>query len=217
MKTLQVTLIGESPYSQSKGFLNRRDKKESAEEHEKRCWSERAHVTETGQLFVPPMALSFSLQSTAKLLGMQVSGKGRSTYTKHFLSGLLITDPLLLTYDGKPVTKQQIVDGWHNWYFVNADGKRGSGTRVWRCYPEVPTGWRAEATIFVLDDTITKEVLEEHLIECGRFRGLGRFRPENGGFFGRFSVDNFRWQEEAPKARARRPAANSDADVALHS
>jgi hypothetical protein len=47
----------------------------------------------------------------------------------------------------------------------------------------------------IFDDTITKEVFERHLTEAGRFVGIGRFRPENGGIYGRFTAGPFSWSE----------------------
>jgi len=75
--------------------------------------------------------------------------------------------------------------------FVPADGKRGGGKRVWRTFPTIPD-WRAEATIIVLDPILKPEKIEEYLKHAGQFIGLGRFRPRNNGFYGRFTIENFR-------------------------
>ena len=40
---------------------------------------------------------------------------------------------------------------------------------------------------------ITKEVFEEAVRYAGTAVGVGRFRPERGGFFGRYAVDKFEW------------------------
>ena len=71
------------------------------------------------------------------------------------------------------------------WFFVPADGVRGSGKRVEKCFPVIPE-WTTTATIYVMDETITRDVLEHHLREAGKFIGMGRFRPRNNGFYGRF-------------------------------
>ena len=47
-----------------------------------------------------------------------------------------------------------------------------------KCFPLIPK-WDGEVEIHVLDDTITQEDLEEHLVQAGQFIGLGSFRPEN--------------------------------------
>ena len=37
-------------------------------------------------------------------------------------------------------------------------------------------------------ETITLSVFRKHLEEAGKFIGIGRFRPRNNGFYGRFEV-----------------------------
>ena len=48
-------------------------------------------------------------------------------------------------------------------------------------------------TFFVLDETITEDVFLNHLTQAGQFIGIGRFRPRNNGFYGRFAVDKVEW------------------------
>jgi hypothetical protein len=74
------------------------------------------------------------------------------------------------------------------WMHVPSDGKRGGSKRVMRCFPVIPE-WNGEIDILVLDETITKDVLMEHLAEAGKFIGLGSFRPRNNGIFGRFTAE----------------------------
>jgi hypothetical protein len=44
-----------------------------------------------------------------------------------------------------------------------------------------------------LDETVTPPVFEEHLREAGSFVGVGRFRPRQGGYYGRFVVERVTW------------------------
>ena len=37
----------------------------------------------------------------------------------------------------------------------------------------------------------TPEKVKEYLIHAGQFIGIGRFRPRNNGFYGRFKVNSF--------------------------
>jgi hypothetical protein len=73
------------------------------------------------------------------------------------------------------------------WLHVPADGKRGGSKRVMKCFPEIPE-WGGDVTFYILDDTITQDVFEQHLREAGKFIGVGSFRPRNNGFYGRFDV-----------------------------
>jgi len=40
----------------------------------------------------------------------------------------------------------------------------------------------------VIDETVTRDVLAQHLAEAGKLIGIGRFRPRNNGYYGRFNV-----------------------------
>jgi hypothetical protein len=185
MKTAVAHLKNISPYSQSRHYtLPERSQKETHADYEKRTWRERMHVTDDGHIFVPPMAFKNCLSEAAKFLSRRIPGKGKATYTKHFEAGVLVTDGLIL-----PLKKEE-AEG--QWLFVPADGKRGSGSRVDKCFPVIKN-WEGDVTFFVLDDTIDKEAFEEHLKEAGQFIGIGYFRPRNNGYWGRFSVESITW------------------------
>ena len=122
---------------------------------------------------------------------MGIKGRGKATYTKHFKAGVLVTDGLTL-----PVNKDD-VDG--EVFFVPSDGKAGGGSRVKKKFPVIRE-WSGEVTFYILDDTITEDVFEAHLKEAGNFIGIGRFRPENGGFYGRYAIDKITWSDQAMAA-----------------
>jgi hypothetical protein len=63
---------------------------------------------------------------------------------------------------------------------------------VSKCFPVIPA-WEGEATFYIFDETVTQDAFLEHLSEAGRFIGLGRFRPRNNGFYGRFEVVKVDW------------------------
>jgi hypothetical protein len=124
------------------------------------------------------------LSEAAKFLGIQIPGKGKSTYTKHFEAGVLVTDAMIL-----PIKKEEVKG---EWLFVPSDGVRGSGKRVDKCFPVIHE-WGGEVTFYVLDETVTEEVFRNVLEQAGAFIGIGRFRPRNNGFYGRFRVDSIVW------------------------
>ena len=184
MKTAIATLHSISPYSQSRHYDVAKLAKELPKDYEARTWRERLHVNNDGNVYIPPMSFKNCLSDAAKYLGIQIPGKGKSTYTKHFEAGVLVIDPLVLPL------KRDDVPG--EWLFVPSDGKRGGGKRVDKCFPTIQE-WRGEVTFFVLDETITEDVFLNHLTQAGQFIGIGRFRPRNNGFYGRFAVDGVSW------------------------
>ena len=187
---VECDLVGATPFSFSAPVRTPKEPKEPAAEHEKRVWRERIHRNDAGEAFIPPMALKNCLTECAQYLAEQVEGKGNATYTKHFRAGIIVTDPLMLGIDADDIPGE--------WLFLSSTGKRGSmaGTRVWKLYPKVDP-WRTHATIHVLDPTITHEKMEQYLHDAGEFIGMGRFRPINGGFYGRFRVENVKFVEQS--------------------
>lgn len=181
MKVFIASLVSTSPYSQSYNFARDvpRDEKETADAWENRAWRNRCHVHPNGQLFIPPTSFKEALTAVASYLGVQIPGKGKQTYAKHFRAGILIAEGPTL-----PVTRDE-VEG--EWLYLNADGRKGGSRRVWRCMPVIRE-WAADLPIHVLDETITEDVLRYHLEQAGAFIGIGRFRPQNGGWYGRFRI-----------------------------
>jgi hypothetical protein len=144
------------------------------------------HADAEGMVFIPPMAFKNCLSEAAKYLTMQIPGKGKSTYTKHFEAGVLVFEPMPLGVHKDKVSGE--------WFFVPSDGRRGSGKRVSRCFPVFPK-WSGSVVFHIFDPTITKDVFQRHLEEAGKFIGIGRFRPRNNGFYGRFEMKSLKWEE----------------------
>ena len=58
--------------------------------------------------------------------------------------------------------------------------------------PLIPK-WEGSVEFLVFDDVVTEEVFTEHLNDAGSYIGIGRFRPRNNGFYGRFIVESIDW------------------------
>jgi hypothetical protein len=174
-----------SPLSFSRHYIVDKLPKEQPHAYEVRTWRERAHVNDDGFLYVPPMAFKLCLSEAAKYLSMKVPGKGQATYTKHFEAGILVLEPLVL-----PVKKDDVQG---EWLFLPSDGRRGGTKRVDKCFPLIPK-WSGDVTFFVLDTVIEKDVFETHVREMGNFIGIGRFRPRQNGYYGRFKLTELDWQ-----------------------
>lgn len=189
MKKATVQLSAASPYSQSRLYSAEVPKleKESSGDYDARNWREHQHYDrKTGEVYIPPMALKNALMECAQYLGEKIPGKGNATWTKHFTAGILCADPVMLG------VKQDETEG--ETFMCHADGKRNSGTRVPRKFPVIRE-WDAKAVFYVLDETITQSVFTRYLEEAGKFIGIGRFRPRNGGFYGRFHVGDVKWED----------------------
>ena len=184
MRTCTVTFESISPYSQSRQHHTEKLPKETNDAYEQRTWREKCTTDDEGQICIPAMAFKQCLDATAKKFSTQIPGKGKATYTKHFLSGVMVDNDVPLG-----IKKDEVSSVTIN---ANADGVRGSGKRVQRTFPVIQS-WKAPVRFIVLDETITNDVFEKYLTEAGYFTGIGRFRPENGGLNGRFKPVRFEW------------------------
>jgi hypothetical protein len=187
MKTAIATLESTAPYSQSK-FIDPDEhpkiEKENGQDFEKRIWRQRVHQNSAGNVIIPPTAFKNCIAEAAKFLNLQVPGKGKSTYTKHFEAGVMVVDPLVMALKWGEVKCQKL--------HLPSDGKRGGGKRVIKYMPIIHE-WAGDVQFLILDETITESVFRKVLEEAGRFIGIGTFRPRNNGTFGRFEVVNVKW------------------------
>lgn len=186
MKKATVKLVSISHYSQSRYYEAAKLPKEHPADYEARTWRDRLNVNSDGYVFIPPMAFKNCISEVAKYRGDKIPGKRNATYTKHFESGVLVLAGLTL-----PIKKEDVPG---EWLFVPSDGKRGGGSRVRKCFPVIAK-WEGEIVFHILDETITSEVFQAHLRDAGNFIGLGRFRPSRNGFYGRFRIEKFKWEE----------------------
>jgi hypothetical protein len=185
MRTIIAKLRSTSPISFSRYYLQEQPKKprENDQDYEERTWRNRLHSRSDGTVFIPPFAFKNALDNAARYLGRQIPGRGKSTYTKHFASGVLVREPLLLN-----IKKSQVEGEWRH---VPSDGQPGGSKRVLKCFPVIQS-WRGEVVFTVLDEIVTVELLREHLAVAGQFVGIGSFRPQNRGVYGRFLVESIR-------------------------
>lgn len=181
-----VSLKSVSPFGYSKFNDSEKLEKEGHSDYEKRTWREKAHINEDGYAIIPPMMFKNCLAACAKYLSMQIPGKGKATYTKHFEAGIMCIDPLIL-----PIKKEDLkCETLH----LPSDGRRGGTTRVLKTFPIV-NSWEGDVEFHIFDETITEDVFKYHIEEAGKFVGIGRFRPRNNGYYGRFIVEDIKWEK----------------------
>jgi hypothetical protein len=185
MRTCTVYLESLSEYAQSAYVSEPKLDRENPRDYEERTWRHRIHKTDTGEVFIPASAFKFALSRAAKMLSLQIPGKGKATYTKHFEAGVMFPESLMTGVQESEVVPKRLL--------LNSDGVRGGGKRVEKIIPHV-VKWRGAISCVVLDETITKEIFEKHFAEAGLLVGVGQNRPENGGWCGRFKVVRVDWK-----------------------
>lgn len=180
MKTAVIKLTSAAPLTQSRKHDAPKLEKELADAYEQRTWKNKAHVNDDGRVEIPAFAIKCAVVAAAKYAGDQIPGKGKATWTKKFQCGILIPENAVTDCTVDDITPVTIN--------ANPDGVRGSGKRVFRTFPQLRK-WSATLTVLVLDEIITRGVLEKYFTAAGQFVGVGQYRPENGGTNGRFIAE----------------------------
>lgn len=180
-KTATFTIVGCSPLVQSRYHGEPMLAREKADKYEDRTWPMRSHIDESGHVFLPSYSVKNCLVDAAVYAAIKTSGKG--TISKHFRQGIMAAGDVTLDQTKDDIVKRTM--------FCPSDGKRGSGRRVIKHFPLLPS-WSGEAKIYVIDPIIDMEVMARVLGVAGMFIGIGSYRPQNGGDNGRFTVENLK-------------------------
>lgn len=182
LRIATVRIKSLTPYSQSKALQSEKPKEESYDDFNKRIWPERMHVNDAGDVFIPAAGISQGLAAAASYLGKggNLKKKGNATWAQNFMCGLAIAAGPTIGLKVKEARAEPI--------YCHADGKRTPGPRVWRTYP-VFDQWAATLEIHILDETIPEGIFSQVVEAFGLFIGIGRHRPQNGGYLGRFTVE----------------------------
>lgn len=186
MKVATVKLTSASPLSQSRKHDSPKLAKELPDAYEKRTWKDKTHTDSQGRILLPGFGLKMAMVDAAKYSGDQIPGKGKSTWTKKFMSGVLVIE--------NPPTNKTADDLIPVVINANSDGQRGSGKRVSRIMPTL-LEWQATVTFHIVDDIITRDIFERYLTMAGQFIGIGQYRVQNGGMNGRFEVKILDWKD----------------------
>lgn len=179
-----VTVEGIAPYSASRAHEEPKLAKETHDDYDARTWRHKLTLGPNGTVVIPSGGWKQAVDGAAKMVGGKIPGKGQATYSKLFLTGVLVEGDADLEIDPNTVEHVRI--------HCNADGVRGSGKRVFRRFPQIPH-WKTKVHFLITDPNLPDEVFERVVIAAGRCQGVGRWRPEKGGSNGRFSVVSFEW------------------------
>lgn len=121
-------------------------------------------------------------ESFPKALVKAAAGKkiNKAHATQLIKAGVFIAEPYckILDAKGKPIKN----------YAIDRRSVVVGKARVLRCRP-CYSHWRMEVPLEIDMAILSKEIVKEILMLAGRFPGIGDYRPEKGGAFGRFRVE----------------------------
>lgn len=179
MKKYEVEIKGISPYLMHKfgledSMLKTKPKVGSPDYVEQA--KDVLYTLPNGTIYVPCTQIHGSLMEAGKQ--MKVVGKGKATYSKLFGSFVLVSPDAITMENQNWVTDTRA---------VVVPSTKG---RIARHRPRFDK-WSLKFIIDILDDEISPEVVKEGLERAGSYAGIGDFRPQKKGPFGRFQVTSF--------------------------
>lgn len=184
-KTVNVTIRGISPLLMNKpNMLEIEDKakvKQSGTNILERQFEEKQYLTDEGKLFTPETHIKGSVIEAAK--NVKVKGKGKSTYSK-IVGYALQIEPAQILHKKTRLEKFVVLA-------VNPMTKGRNAV----CRPMLRE-WELDFRAVYDSDEIPFEVVKECFDYAGKRVGIGDWRPQKKGTYGRFLVTKF---EEAKK------------------
>ncbi|MGJ4953131.1 hypothetical protein [Bradyrhizobium sp. HKCCYLS20291] len=188
LRSCAVHIESVSPYSASRAHEEEKLANETHDDYDRRTWRHKLTTDANGMVVIPRGGFKQAIDGAAKMVGGKIPGKGNATYSKLFTTGVLVEGDVELGVHANDVESIRI--------HANADGIRGSGKRVFRIFPILPT-WSGVVNVLITDPELPEEVFERVMTAAGRCQGVGRWRPEKGGSNGRFTVSKFEWSNVA--------------------
>lgn len=186
MKKAICKLKSLSPVTFGKFHQTPKLEKELSDRYELRTWKEKAHYDGKGFVKIPSAMIGNCIRESAKFMSIQIPGKGKATYTKHFDAGIFVQNDIITK-----VHKDKL-DGYT--HHVPADGMPGGTKRVIKTFPIVQE-WEGEIIVLIGDPIITADIFEDVIRNAGNLIGIGTWRPRNRGSNGRFELVDMQWVE----------------------
>lgn len=178
MQEFNVTIEGVTPLLQNR-FLEAQLEGGS----KKKTGAERAldphaklYVLPDGTIYQPAVCITRCLVDAGK--NFQIKGKRKATYSKLFGSSIAV-EP-----DAIPHKNQKWIP-----FSISAVNPMTKG-RMMVVRPMFQE-WKLSFALQVLDEGITMEVVKEALDYAGMYVGIGDWRPEKKGKYGKFIVTKF--------------------------
>jgi hypothetical protein len=202
--SISATIQGLAAYTQSHKHDEPKLEGENADDYDRRTWRSKMNTQPTGRqkpgpkdgemvpelaMIIPAFGIHDALVKAAQHSQLKIVGQRYATWTAKFKSGIGMMGPAVINVDPDSIVIPTVLS-------MNADGKRGSGARVTRRFPQIPPGWLATFEAMILDPVITEKIFRLMLERAGLYIGVGQYRPEVGGSNGRFRVHDVVWTDK---------------------
>jgi hypothetical protein len=141
---------------------------------------DKLYKDDNGKVMLPSVYLKNCIVEASKQF--KIVGKGKSTYSKLVASTIDIS-PFMIELDA----------GKYEVFRISAVNPMTRG----RMMTERPrfNKWKAEFEIILNDSSVPISVMNEILEHAGKYVGIGDWRPQTKGMFGKFLISEFKQQK----------------------
>ena len=149
--------------------------KDKISEWEDNNWKRKAYTNNKGELYIPDVYIIGCLRMGAFASGLQLSKKiGKKTISKNFIDCNLLLEE-------SPVLENATLEPFDCNVKINK-------STIMTIRPRVTKGWKLTFNIFDLNESFSKDELMRLFDYCGKFVGIGDWRPK----FGRFLITSIK-------------------------
>jgi len=174
MKKINVEIEGTTPL-----LMNRFLDKQLADKIKKRTGAvkeippeEKLYLTEKGKPYVPSLYLEGCLRESAKQF--KIPGKGKATYSK-IVGATVSVEPGCIVIDG----------GWEPFRIAAVNPNTRGRVMVTR---PMFNEWSLSFDVICEDESVDINSIQNILEHGGKFVGIGDWRPDKKGKFGKFRI-----------------------------
>jgi hypothetical protein len=167
------SLLMNSPHGMARGGSAKLDTKKIPSPEDEAA--SKVYKQDDGTLFLP--SISFRSSLLKGCTGRRIGKVGAATRVAAGVFNVETETPLFDPESGEPIKDYRV-------HVTRCVVQRNG---VMRARPEIPR-WAAEVVFEVDDDFVTVEQVKELLGIAGRIAGVGDWRPEKKGPYGRFKV-----------------------------
>ena len=138
---------------------------------------DKLYLDDKGKTMLPSVYLKNSISEAAKQF--KIVGKGKSTYSK-IVASTVDVSPFMISFDC----------GKYDIFRISAVNPMTKG----RMMTERPKfdKWKVSFEIILNDPAVPISVINEILEHAGKYVGIGDWRPEKKGMFGKFMISSFK-------------------------
>lgn len=153
--------------------------------YENRIWINKAYINDKNEVYAPGVwfkqAIIDSQRASKHAIQPADSRRKNETMKVYFIGGILYDDQLAIRdKNGSVITKDMLKK------YTTVCKIPSTGGAIPCVRPCIDIGWVIDVKGVIIDEAINVDMIIDCFKWIGAYSGIGDYRPQNGGPFGRF-------------------------------